>query len=262
MDTRGLEVAPTGFPQAQFVPVFLDEEELLLRPSEAEREVPASKRVLDLLCILVGLPVILPLMLGIAALIKIVSPGPAFFSQERVGFRERRFRLLKFRSMKINAETRSHESHTIQLFRSNRPMVKMDHEGDPRLIPLGWVLRSTGLDELPQLINVLRGEMSLVGPRPCTSYEYEVLLPWHKRRFDVLPGLTGLWQVSGKNKTTFSQMISFDVQYARIWSVRFDLRIMFRTFPVLWGQLREMVEKRRGQRARAVSTSRVGAVGL
>jgi lipopolysaccharide/colanic/teichoic acid biosynthesis glycosyltransferase len=167
-----------------------------------------------------------------------------FFTQQRVGFRERRFRIFKFRSMHVNAEVKSHQNHTELLYKSNRPMEKMDHV-DPRIIPCAWVIRSTGLDELPQLINVIRGEMSIVGPRPCTAYEHEILQPWHKRRFDVLPGLTGLWQVSGKNKTTFHQMIGFDIAYARRRSVWMDLKIMFSTFPVLIGQLRDMVEKKR-----------------
>jgi len=208
------------------------------------RRVPVGKRVLDYAVILGASPVLVPLMLGIAAFIKLSSPGPVFFTQERVGFRERRFRLLKFRSMKANAEVARHADHTTFLFKSNQPMTKLESEGDPRLIPCAWILRSTGFDELPQLINVLRGEMSIVGPRPCTGYEFDVLLPWHKRRFDVLPGLTGLWQVSGKNKTTFLQMVNFDIEYARQGALWFDLRIMLRTFPVLYGQVREMVGKR------------------
>jgi lipopolysaccharide/colanic/teichoic acid biosynthesis glycosyltransferase len=137
-------------------------------------------------------------------------------------------------------------------------MEKMDHV-DPRLIPFAWVVRSTGIDELPQLINVLRGEMSLVGPRPCTAYEHEVMLPWHKRRFEVLPGLTGLWQVNGKNRTTFQQMINFDIAYSRGWSIWMDFKIMLSTFPVLLGQLREMVEKRRGRKAEQSSGAEVSA---
>ncbi len=213
-------------------------------------KVPLGKRVLDLTLIALALPVLLPLFAFIAVFIKVVSPGPVFFTQKRVGFREKRFRMFKFRSMKVNAETNTHESHTVHLFKSDKPMEKMDHV-DPRLIPFAWVVRSTGIDELPQLINVVRGEMSLVGPRPCTAYEHEVMLPWHKRRFEVLPGLTGLWQVNGKNRTTFQQMINFDIAYSRGWSVWMDIKIMLSTFPVLLGQLREMVEKRRGRKQAA-----------
>ena len=207
-------------------------------------QVPWGKRLLDLTLIALSLPALVPLFLAVAAYIKLVSRGPVFYTQERVGFRERRFQLFKFRSMKVNADTKKHESHTTFLFKSDKPMEKLDHV-DPRLIPFAWVIRSTGIDELPQLINVVLGEMSLVGPRPCTVYEHEVLLPWHKRRFEVLPGLTGLWQVNGKNRTTFQQMINFDIAYSREWSVGLDLKIMLSTFPVLTGQLGEMIEKRR-----------------
>jgi lipopolysaccharide/colanic/teichoic acid biosynthesis glycosyltransferase len=220
--------------------------------------VPWGKRILDLALIVLALPVLVPLFLAVGAYIRLVSNGPIFYTQERVGFREGRFRMFKFRSMKVNADTKSHESHTTFLFKSDKPMEKMDHV-DPRLIPFAWVIRSTGIDELPQLINVVRGEMSLVGPRPCTVYEHEVLLPWHKRRCEVLPGLTGLWQVNGKNKTTFQQMINFDIAYARQWSLGLDLRIVFSTLPVLVGQLREMIEKRR--RAAVSPVAQAEAVG-
>src|SRR5687768_2940456 len=126
----------------------------------------------------------------------------------------RKFRIFKFRTMKVNAETQTHQNHLKDLISiSNVPMTKMDAQGDPRVIKFGGMLRSSGLDELPQLINVIRGEMSLVGPRPCTQYEYEQFQPWHKQRFRTLPGLTGLWQVSGKNRTTFNEMISLDIRY-------------------------------------------------
>jgi lipopolysaccharide/colanic/teichoic acid biosynthesis glycosyltransferase len=206
--------------------------------------VPLRKRAFDIFCIGVALPVLVPLMLLIAAAIKILSRGPVFFKQERVGLQESRFRCLKFRSMKLGAVGQAHQSHTAQLIRSNLPLTKMDQRGDPRLIPLGWLFRSTGLDELPQLINVLRGEMSLVGPRPCTNYEYALLQPSHRERFDVLPGLTGLWQVSGKNKTTFEEMIRLDISYARNWSLLMDFKIMLKTLPVLFGQVGEMVGRR------------------
>jgi lipopolysaccharide/colanic/teichoic acid biosynthesis glycosyltransferase len=119
-------------------------------------------------------------------------------------------------------------------------MTKIDTQGDPRVIKFGNILRSSGLDELPQLINVIKGEMSLVGPRPCTPYEYEQFQPWHKQRFRTLPGLTGLWQVSGKNRTTFNAMINLDIKYATSWSVGLDIKIMFRTFPVLLSQVKEL----------------------
>jgi len=208
-------------------------------------KVPLGKRAFDLLCLVIALPTLLPLMLGIAALIKIVSPGPIFFTQDRIGFMGKRFRMFKFRTMRPNAETSSHQDYLKHLIKnSDTPMIKMDAKGDPRVIPFGRILRSSGLDELPQLINVLKGEMSLVGPRPCTPYEYEQFQPWHKQRFRALPGLTGLWQVSGKNRTTFNQMIELDIRYASDWSLQLDLRIICLTVPVLLSQIKEQKLKR------------------
>ena len=118
----------------------------------------------------------------------------------------------------------------------------------PRLIPFGRLLRASGLDELPQLINVLRGEMSFVGPRPCLPSEYNRYLPWQKERFHTLPGLTGLWQVSGKNRTTFNEMIDFDIQYVRERSLWLDLKIMLKTIPVVMAEVRDMQRPRRQPR--------------
>ena len=151
----------------------------------------------------------------------------------------RKFWIFKFRTMRVNAETETHQNHLKQLIQSDKPMEKIDAKGDPRIIKFGRFLRSSGLDELPQLINVFRGEMSLVGPRPCTQYEYEQFQPWHKQRFRALPGLTGLWQVSGKNKTTFNEMINLDIRYAVERTLWMDIKIMFMTFPVLLGQIKE-----------------------
>ena len=120
-------------------------------------KVPLMKRVLDISCLLLALPTLLPLFAGIALLIKIVSPGPVFFTQDRIGFMGRRFRILKFRTMKANAETQTHQSHLKDLINSEKPMTKLDSQGDPRVIKFGGILRSSGLDELPQLINVIRG---------------------------------------------------------------------------------------------------------
>ena len=119
-------------------------------------------------------------------------------------------------------------------------MVKLDARKDPRLIPLGSVVRVSGLDELPQLINVLRGEMSLVGPRPCIPYECDAYEPWHWRRFDAVPGLTGLWQVSGKNRTTFDEMVHLDIAYSERLSLLTDFKIIVRTLPAIWVQYCDM----------------------
>lgn len=198
---------------------------------------PRWKRALDLICISLTLPFWLPLMLGIALAITILSPGPIFFRQERVGYRGRRFQCLKFRSMKVNAETLTHEHYLDRLMQADCPMTKLDITGDPRLIPFGNFFRATGLDELPQLLNVIRGEMSLVGPRPCTSREFANYSPWQRERFHAPPGLTGYWQVNGKNETTFSTMIVMDIHYARHMSLGMDLWIMAKTFPAILRQV-------------------------
>jgi exopolysaccharide production protein ExoY len=139
--------------------------------------------------------------------------------------------------MKVNAETHSHETYLEHLMVSDEPMMKLDAKGDPRLIVGGKLLRAIGLDELPQLFNVIRGEMSVVGPRPCTVREFELYAPEDRERVNALPGLTGFWQVNGKNRTTFRQMIDMDVFYAANLSLWMDLKIIARTFPALASQL-------------------------
>jgi len=210
-------------------------------------EVPIWKRGLDIGCIFLALPAIGLLFSLIALWIKLSSRGPVLFRQERVGLGGRNFVCLKFRSMKVGADTQLHKDYLKQLLRSEAPMTKMDINGDPRLIPLGALLRSTGLDELPQLINVLRGDMSLVGPRPCIPYEAEDFLSWQKERFKTLPGLTGLWQVSGKNQTTFNEMINLDIAYVRNKSLWLDIKIILKTVPALISQVRDTRAGRRAQ---------------
>jgi len=200
---------------------------------------PGWKRALDLAAILMALPVILPLTVVIGVIIRLVSTGPILFKQERVGYRGSRFMCLKFRTMICGAETVTHQGHLQQLMDSDVPMTKMDSKGDSRIIPLGKLLRASGLDELPQLVNVLKGEMSLVGPRPCLPYEAAKYLPWQLERFNAVPGLTGLWQVSGKNRTTFTKMIQLDIEYSRTKTFLRDLIIIFKTIPALVVQLRE-----------------------
>jgi lipopolysaccharide/colanic/teichoic acid biosynthesis glycosyltransferase len=209
---------------------------------------PGWKRALDIVCSLAALPVLLPLVTIIAMITKVSSPGPVLFKQSRVGLRGKQFLCYKFRTMKMNADTTVHQAYLTQLMGSNAPMVKMDAKKDTRLIPGGWLLRATGLDELPQIINVLLGEMSLVGPRPCIPYEYENYTIWQKQRFMSLPGLTGLWQVSGKNKTTFSEMIHLDIRYANTKSLWLDLKIMLMTVPAL---LQQVIETRLSRKTAA-----------
>jgi len=213
---------------------------------------PMWKRLLDFSMIVLLLPALLLVGTAVALVIRFGSRGPVLFRQERVGYRGRRFTCFKFRTMKLNAEVGSHRNHTEHLIKSQAPMVKLDAKSDPRLIPFGSILRATGLDELPQLINVLRGEMSIVGPRPCIPYEYEMHEPWQRRRFDAVPGLTGLWQVSGKNRTTFNEMIRFDIEYSERASLWLDAKIILKTFPALWTQCMDY---------RAARRKAVGAAG-
>ncbi|MFZ0826423.1 MAG: sugar transferase [Verrucomicrobiia bacterium] len=203
------------------------------------------KRTLDALLILLALPFLIALALLVALLIRSGSRAPVLFRQKRVGYQGRRFMCYKFRTMFADADTAIHQGHLHQLMNSDTPMLKMDSKGDPRIIPFGLLLRASGLDELPQLINVLRGEMSLVGPRPCLPYEFEKYLPWQKERFATLPGLTGLWQVSGKNNTTFVEMIQLDIQYAKNRTLWWDLKIILMTVPALIIQLLEARQARK-----------------
>jgi lipopolysaccharide/colanic/teichoic acid biosynthesis glycosyltransferase len=201
--------------------------------------VPGWKPGLDIICILLSLPIWLPLMILLMLVTRIASPGPIFYRQERVGLRGRHFFIRKFRTMKLSAETHIHERHFEKLMRVDCPMTKLDAYGDPRLAPFGRILRASGLDELPQIFNVLRGEMSLVGPRPCTPNEFANYEPWHRERVNGLPGLTGYWQVNGKNKTTFKEMIAMDLFYLENISILLDLKIMLKTGAVIAGQLFE-----------------------
>jgi exopolysaccharide production protein ExoY len=200
---------------------------------------PLWKRALDICFVLIAVPSLLPLLLMIAIAIKVGSKGPVLFKQERVGLLGKRFIIFKFRTMIAGADTAVHEKHAASLIESNRPMTKLDAHGDARLIPFGQSFRAAGLDELPQLINVLRGEMSLVGPRPCLPSEFNRYLPWQRERFLTLPGLTGLWQVSGKNRTTFNEMIDLDIQYVRKQSIWLDLKIILKTIPAVMVVIRD-----------------------
>jgi exopolysaccharide production protein ExoY len=203
------------------------------------QRVPAWKSALDITCILLALPIWLPLMILLMLVTRLASPGPIFYRQKRVGLGGRHFSIWKFRTMKVSAETQTHEHYFQELMRVDRPMTKLDTYGDPRLAPFGRFLRASGLDELPQIFNVLCGEMSLVGPRPCTPNEFAHYEPWQRERVRALPGLTGYWQVNGKNKTTFNEMIVMDLFYLRNLSILLDLKIMFKTCTVIAGQLVE-----------------------
>jgi lipopolysaccharide/colanic/teichoic acid biosynthesis glycosyltransferase len=186
---------------------------------------PPWKRVLDIIGAIAALLVLWPLFLVIGMLIKCGSPGPIFFRQRRLGNASAPFTIWKFRTLTVET-TGQHRSYVAQLSQSNGPLVKQNHES--KLVPGGRFLRACCLDELPQLFNVLQGSMSLVGPRPDVL-GYEDYQPRQRRRFDVSPGMTGLWQVSGKNSTTFDEMIKLDLEYVRRRSLWLDLRIIFTT---------------------------------
>src|SRR5947209_16486241 len=208
-------------------------------PLASARRVPGWKAPFDVTCILLALPLWLPLMLLLMLITRIASPGPVFYRQKRVGLGGRHFFIWKFRTMKLSAETQTHEHYFKQLMRIDCPMTKLDAYGDPRLAPFGRILRASGLDELPQIFNVLCGEMSLVGPRPCTPNEFAHYEPWQRQRVNCLPGLTGYWQVNGKNKTTFREMMAMDLFYFKNMSILLDLKIMLKTGAAIAGQLVE-----------------------
>jgi len=207
--------------------------------SAKNNPLPRWKRFIDLTCIFVSSPAWFSVLVVVAIWIKLVSRGPLFFCQQRLGYGGRPFRMFKFRTMEVNVETRSHELYFQQLVKTDCPMMKLDVSGDPRIVRGGRILRALGLDELPQLLNVLRKEMSLVGPRPCTPTEFLLYEDWQRQRLDALPGLTGYWQVNGKNRTTFRQMIEMDIYYSRNASLRLDMTILLRTVPAILGQLIE-----------------------
>ena len=196
------------------------------------------KRLMDVFGSLALLVVSGPLFLAIALAIKLTTSGPVFYRQQRVGQHGIPFAMLKFRSMRVNSDASSHKEYVRQFIAGiaerhpgntgDRGVYKLT--SDPRITNLGAFLRRTSLDELPQLINVLRGDMSLVGPRPPIDYEVERYEWWHRRRLlEAKPGITGLWQVSGRNRVAFDDMVRLDLMYARAWTPWLDLKIMFQT---------------------------------
>jgi exopolysaccharide biosynthesis polyprenyl glycosylphosphotransferase len=199
------------------------------------------KRASDLVITLGALIVLAPLWLLIALLIKLDSRGPIFYKQERVGMDGRVFLFYKFRSMRTGSDDARHREFQEKYIKGEpdsnlgnaaRPAYKL--RADDRVTRLGKVLRKTSLDELPQLFNVLRGDMSVVGPRPPIPYEVESYELWHRKRLDMKPGITGLWQVSGRNRLTFDEMVRMDLYYIENWSLLVDLKIILQTLPVMW----------------------------
>jgi exopolysaccharide production protein ExoY len=204
---------------------------------DAVNHLPAWKRSIDIICCILALPLLAVLTVVMTILTKLVAPGPVFFRQERIGCSGRRFWIYKFRTMRVGSDTSGHRDYFKQLIGTNVPMMKLDSRGDSRLIPGSKLLRASGLDELPQVINVLRREMSVVGPRPCIQGEYAAYEPWQRQRCEAMPGLTGLWQVSGKNRTTFEEMVHLDIRYGETKSFWMDLRIIVMTVPALLVQI-------------------------
>jgi exopolysaccharide biosynthesis polyprenyl glycosylphosphotransferase len=190
-----------------------------------------AKRIFDFTASLIGIILLFPLFILIVLAIKFDSPGPIFFSQKRNGFKGKVFNMYKFRSMVEDAEQRLKELEKKNEVSGNMFKIK----DDPRITRVGKVIRKTSIDELPQLFNVLKGNMSIVGPRPPIVREVQKYDPWHNLRLSVKPGLTGLWQVSGRNSIGFEEMIRLDLKYIRERSFWYDLKIILKTIPVLLG---------------------------
>ena len=197
------------------------------------------KRVLDILASSILLLVGAPLMIGVAIAIRLSSKGPIFYVQERVGYRGELFPFIKFRSMHVDNDNAIHRDYTRQWITQNKAHSEDKTEtvhkivDDPRIFKVGKFIRRYSIDELPQLFNVFRGDMSLIGPRPALAYEVEVYSEWHRRRFEAPPGITGLWQVSGRNRLSFEEMIELDIEYLENWSLWTDIQILFRTVSVV-----------------------------
>lgn len=191
-----------------------------------------GKRLMDVTISLVGLALLSPLWLVVAMAIKLTSPGPVFFVQKRVGMNKRTFNLYKFRSMCVDAEER--RQALTDLNEVDGPVFKM--KSDPRVTPVGRIIRKTSIDELPQLINVLRGHMSLVGPRPPLPSEVDHYEWLFRKRLSIKPGITCLWQVSGRNQLSFREWMELDWRYVTNWSLWLDLKILLRTIPVVLGR--------------------------
>jgi lipopolysaccharide/colanic/teichoic acid biosynthesis glycosyltransferase len=228
-------VYPTNWPKP---PEAVEaSEEALEMPSRSaqpleplfERTTPWWKRPLDVVGAILGLLFLLPLFLAVAAAIRLTSPGPVFFAQWRTGLAGRRFRMWKFRSMVDGSEAQRND--LLALNEQDGPAFKIKR--DPRVTPLGRWLRRTSIDELPQLWNVLRGEMSLVGPRPLPCYEAEDCEVWQRRRLDVLPGLTCIWQVRGRSEVSFDEWVRMDEEYIRTQSLWNDMKLIALTLPAM-----------------------------
>jgi len=210
-----------------------------LQPRLAKKHVQLTlKRAIDVAGSAALLFFTLPLLAVIALIIKLTSKGPVLFKQERLGQFGARFKCLKFRTMYTQCDPKIHREYVQQFIAGNAQSAQAGGSqkvlykitGDPRATPIGRILRKTSLDEFPQFWNVVRGEMSLVGPRPPLPYEFEVYDVWHRRRvLELKPGITGLWQVTGRNRTRFDEMVRLDLRYSQKWSLWLDLKILLAT---------------------------------
>ncbi len=192
------------------------------------------KKAIDLVGSATALLLFAPLFIAIALAVKLTSPGPVFFKQERVGLNGKIFPFLKFRSMKTNCDSKEHRDYIKKFINDQKNCATepgvFKLTNDSRITKVGSFIRKTSLDELPQFINVLKGDMSLVGPRPPIPYECELYDIWHRRRLlSCKPGITGLWQVTGRSRTTFDEMVRLDLKYIREWSLLLDLKILLMT---------------------------------
>lgn len=189
------------------------------------------KRFIDVGFAMSCIIIFLPFWLLLIILIKITSKGPVFYTSEVTGKNQQTFVIFKFRTMYNKSSSKMNKLLVEDMIKNNKPTEKLKH--DSRITKLGKFLRKFSIDEFPQLINVLNGDMSLVGPRPCLPYEFDIMSDWHKQRFAVKPGITGLWQVTGRNKIRFNEQIALDLLYIENRSMYLDLQIMFHTVPVV-----------------------------
>ena len=198
------------------------------------------KRAFDFLASSLIIVLTSPILLMAALAVKISSPGPVFFKQDRIGLHGERFDFFKFRTMFVNNDDRIHQAYVAQWIKNNESHQEKENgqkiykiEKDPRITDIGLWLRKFSVDELPQLFNVWCGDMSLVGPRPALQYEVDIYKPWHKKRLQAPPGITGLWQISGRNALSFEEMLNLDLAYIHNWSFENDIKILLKTIPVV-----------------------------
>ncbi|WP_238903643.1 sugar transferase [Clostridium sp. YIM B02506] len=211
--------------------INVEENQLDIEREESKLMYNFIKRFIDIFCSSLGILLLSPVFIIVGTIIKLDSKGPVIFSQKRVGKDGKEFKMYKFRSMVVNAEELKKKlMHQNEM---SGPMFKM--KDDPRITKIGKFIRKTSIDELPQLINVLKGEMSLVGPRPSLPKEVAQFEPWMMRRLDVKPGLTCYWQVSGRNNIDFDDWMKLDIKYVQDRSIKLDIKLIFKTVFVLFG---------------------------